>query len=302
MASDLEAGLLQKPAGGAQRAQSIQLENSPMIEECAEEAETPLWDLSGMGGRGSNEQVNLQKSTEDLDEQNLYQESSEGILQLQLEDVTMELQRAEVARKSAEQGSAELENAVETLQAELQDLTVALGQEKGKTRDLRSQSRTKTQELIIEKHRADAAEQELIKLQREQDRHIESRRVLLVRLKDAEEDKNKKQQEYDDVMDALTTQQKEERWQMTAKLKHEYEAIIEDVKAKLESANTTIDEMQTILNQLKSQSLKRHTPDGNKLLHGPHPGSLGISDGRSPAGRTLTYPSLNRKRSLRNWN
>ena len=259
MASDLEAGLLQKPAEGVQQAQLIQLENSLMIEECAEEAETLLWDLSGMEGRGSNEQVNLQKVTEDTGEQNSYQESSEGNLQLQLEDVTMKLQRAEEARKSAEKGSVELGNAVETLQAQLQDLIAALEQEKEKTQNLRSQSQTKTQELIIEKHRADAAEQELIKLQREQDRYIESRRVLLMRLNDAKEDKNKQQQEYEDVMNDLTTQQKEERCQMIAKLKHEYEAKIEDVTAILVLANTMVDEKQVTINQLKSL-LKRHTP------------------------------------------
>lgn len=249
MASDLEAGLLQEPAEGVQQTQLMQLENSPMIEECAEEAETLLWNLSSMGGRGSNVQVNLQRLTEDLAEQDLYQESSEGNLQLQLEDVTMKLRRAEEARKSAEQGSAELGNAVETLRAQLQDLIAALEQEKAKTQNLRSQSRTKTQELIIEKHRADAAEQELIKLQREQDRHIESRRVLLMRLNDAEEDKNKQQQEYDDVMNDLTTQQKEERCQMIAKLKHEYEATIEDLTAKLDLANTMVDEKQTAINK-----------------------------------------------------
>ena len=281
MVSDLEAGLLQKPAEGAQQAQPIQLEDSPTIEECAEEAETPLWDLSGMGDRGLNEQVNPQKLTEDLDEQNLYQEPSEGNLRLQFKDA---MRRSEEACKRAEQASesenaaleelvaqlqdtsnareqhlSSLENTVKGLRAQLQDLTATLEQGKGEIQNLRSQSQTKTQELITEKHRADAAEQELIKLQREQDRCIESRRILLMRLDDAKEDKNKQQQEYEDVMNDLTTQQKEERCQMIAKLKHEYEAKIEDVTAKLDLANTMADEKQVTINQLKSL-LKRHTP------------------------------------------
>lgn len=250
-----EERLLHEPAEATQQLSLSQVEDSSIIEACAGESEDLLWDLSGMRADVSNEQVGLQISTEDYDEQNLLQDSDSEKLQRLLEERTVELQKAEAAREKAKQESADLGNAIKILWTQVNDVKVALKEQKEKYRNLQSQSQT---EMLAEKARADAAEQKVIKLQQEHNRCVQARQILQTRLNDAQEDKKKRQEEYNDLRNVSTTQFYKKSGQIQAKLRQEYEETIEDyqakqdlneeilagVKANLNAAEAMIDELQ----------------------------------------------------------
>ena len=263
-----EERLLHEPAEAAHQSSLSQVEDSSTIEAYAGESEDLLWDLSGMRADMSNEQVGLEKFTEDHNEQILLQDSNNEKLQLLLEETTTELQKAETAREKAEQESADLENAVKMLLARVNDVNVALKEQKEKYRNLQSQSQT---EMLTEKARTDAAEQKVIELQEELDRCVKSRQVLQTRLSDAKEDKKKQQEEYNDLKNASATQSYEKSGQIQAKLRQEYEETIEDyqakqnlneeilaeVKANLKAAEAMVDELQAEL--CRYLSARQHT-------------------------------------------
>lgn len=177
-----------------------------MMDEGAVESEDQLWDLFGMKASVLNGHIDLQESMEDHDEQHLWQKSSEEEVQRQ------RLRRTEEARERAEQESADLKDVVKKQQTRTQDVTVAWEQEKRENRALQSQLQRLKSELRDERSRTNAAEQKVIELEQRCHQRL---KFILQTMATAEEVKKKREEEYNEENNALTTRYIEKKWANT---------------------------------------------------------------------------------------